>query len=120
MNIKDFEIENTTKCKCGHDFTLQDITELKVIDEHGFYGNIVKHCSLTKCPVCNKETLLLLRQKGQTWEIISRAVKKAESETNKINIEEEKNINKEFICPECKKVCKSQLGLSTHMRTHQN
>lgn len=130
LDIKDFKIQDSTKCECGHEFTLKDITDLRTIDEHGFYANIVKHCSYTQCPDCNKDTLLLLRQKGQTWEIINTAVPKAETKQEDIkgdiNVEEttsqndkEKENTQEFICPECKRVCKSQIGLNAHMRTHQ-
>ena len=133
LDIKEFKIQDSIKCECGHEFSLKDITDLRTINEHGFYANIVKHCSYTKCPNCYKETLLLLRQKGQTWEILNTAVPKVEVEMeqenikNNINAEgttsqnnEEKENTQEFICPECKKVCKNQLGLNAHMRTHQN
>lgn len=130
FDIKDFIIQDSITCKCGHNFTLKDMTDLRRIDEHGFYANIVKHCSFTRCPECNQETLLLLRQKGQTWEILNTAIPKEndiETEKEENNIEEtisqneEENIEvQEFICPECQKVCKNQLGLNAHMRTHQN
>jgi hypothetical protein len=29
------------------------------------------------------------------------------------------NQSQEFICPECKKVCKNKVGLTAHMKTHQ-
>ena len=122
LDIKNFKIQDSTKCKCGYEFVIQDMTDLRRIDEHGFYANIVKHCSFTRCPKCNQETLLLLRQKGQTWEILNTAISK-EIETK---IEEPQNENKEektegqeFICPECQKVCKNKIGLNAHMKTHQ-
>lgn len=116
-------IRGTTKCNCGHEFTLKDITTIKDIKEHGFYGGVVKDYSECKCPNCSRETILLLVQKGQTWEILNTAVRKSEqnpTETTTIENGEEKNINEEFICPECKKVCKNKIGLTAHLRTHQN
>lgn len=129
FKIKDYEIKNTTQCECGHEFTMKDFTELKRINEQGFYGNQIKHYSPVKCPHCQKETILLLKQVGQTYAIVDIAVPKEvkdNSETENVitesgsKIEEEKEIIKEFICPNCQKVCKNQLGLNAHMRTHQN
>lgn len=126
FNSKDYEIKNTTRCECGHEFTIKDFIELKRINEPRFYANQVKHYSPTKCPTCNKETILLLKQVGQTYAVVDTAVLKqqakakntvAESENK---IETKKETTQEFICPECKKVCKNQLGLNAHMRTHQN
>lgn len=123
FNIENLEIKNSIKCECGHEFKLKDMTELKRINQSGFYSNIVKHYSNSKCPGCRKDTILLLKQKGQTWEILNIATIK----NNKTNVEEtyskieqKNNTIQEFICPVCKKVCKSQLGLNAHMRAHQN
>lgn len=122
MSSEDFELKNSINCDCGYGFKLSDIKELKTINEHGFYGNLVKNYSYAKCPNCQKDVMLLLKQRGQTWEIINIATQKKINtieqlqEQNKTENEE----NKEFICEVCKKVCKSQLGLNAHMKTHQN
>lgn len=125
IELKDYIIQDTNVCECGHEFILNDIAELSRIDEHGFYANIIKNCSLTKCPKCNKEKLLLLKQKGQTWEILSIATKKNTKTENTIKEAESQNEketeeSKDFICPTCQKVCKNQLGLNAHMRIHEN
>ncbi len=127
FKIKDYEIRNTTQCECGHEFSMKDFTELKRINEPGFYANQVKHYSPTKCPSCKIGTVLLLKQVGQTYVVVDTAISKEikhhteEAVTESENkMEEEKEIMQEFICPECKKVCKNQLGLNAHMRTHQN
>lgn len=120
LNFKNYNIQDTVICECGYEFNLKNITKLEKINSHGFYSNIVKHYSKTMCPNCKKETILLLKQKGQTWEILSIANPKLNTE-NQVKIEnKEKNINNQefFICPECKKVCKSQFGLNAHMKTH--
>lgn len=124
MNIKDYEVKGTKHCECGYEFTIKDFTELKRINEHAFYSNQVKHYSPAQCPKCQKETLLLLKQVGQTYAVVDIATKKNEKDNANIIIEptikneEEKEIIKEFICPECQKVCKNQLGLNVHLRTH--
>lgn len=123
LDMQQLEIKNTTKCDCGHEFTLQDMTELNRIDKHGFYANVVKHFSNTKCPNCNKDTTLLLKQKGQTWEIVSLAFNKKAENTVEGATTKNEDISiqsQEFICPVCEKVCKSQIGLNSHMKTHQN
>ncbi len=124
FKIEDYKIRNTTQCECGHEFSMKDFTELKRINKLGFYANQVKHYSPAKCPSCGKEIVLLLKQIGQTYSVIDTALLKEnimETITEPENkIEEEKETNQEFICPECKKVCKNQLGLNAHMRTHQN
>ena len=124
FNIKEYKVQNKKKCNCGHEFSLKDINGLLRINVPGYYGNVVKHASKTICPNCRKETVLLLKQKGQTWEIIDIAVKEniskpqgIKNETKSKN-EQEKITTNEFICPTCKKVCKSKIGLNAHMRTH--
>lgn len=129
IDVKDLQILNKTKCNCGHQFTLKDFIKLeKLQDTQGFYANLVKHYSKAICPNCKKEVILLLKQVGQTWEIMNTAV------TNEMNVTEkntskektissldgEKKQSKEFICPVCQKVCKSQIGLNSHIKTHQN
>ena len=125
MELKDYEVKGTTVCECGHEFTMKDYQELERIEEHGFYANQVKHYSKAICPDCKKEVILLLKQKGQTYVIVNIASKKKETIENIVTeatrqIEEEKETTQEFICPTCKKVCKNQLGLNAHMRTHTN
>lgn len=121
LNVEELKIKNTTKCECGHEFTEHDITELKRINKDGFYGNIVKHYSNSICPECEKEAILLLKQVGQTYKVINVAttsLENAKSEQEQANNDENMN-TQEFICPECKKVCKSQIGLNSHMNTHK-
>ena len=115
--MQDIILKGTKICKCGHEFTLQDLGNLKNITDHGFYGGVVKHYSEAKCPHCNQETILLLKQKGQTWEILNTAIP-VKNETTEI--EENNNTDVDFICSICGKVCKSQLGLNSHMNTHKN
>lgn len=135
FNLKneEYNIKGTLTCTCGHEFSLQDMKDLDRINQPGFYGNIVKHYSKTKCPVCGKETILFLKQTGQTWKIIDIAtknekvsnnivqeiVKTVENKSSKV-VEEEKQNSNEFICEVCGKVCKSQIGLNSHLKTHQN
>lgn len=151
MNIGEYSIKDTNICECGHEFDIHEINGLKALNEHGFFSNIVKNYSEIKCPVCQNETILLLKQKGQTWEIIGIGSKKscqkmaeeiaervpeeeeaANAPIEEVKIEEdaideatienetENETTNEFICPECGKVCKSQIGLNSHMKTHQN
>ena len=133
LNNEEYEIKGTLTCTCGHEFTLQDMKHLERINQPAFYGNIVKHYSKIKCPVCRKETILFLKQVGQTWKIIDIAtknekvsnnivqeiVKTVENKSSKVVEEEKQNSNK-FICEVCGKVCKSQIGLNSHLKTHQN
>lgn len=130
---QEYDIKGTLTCMCGHEFALQDMKDLERINQPGFYGNIVKHYSKTRCPVCNKETILFLKQIGQTWKIIDIASKNVSNNNNIIKkivktvenkpstvIQEEKQNNSDFICDVCGKVCKSQIGLNSHLKTHQN
>lgn len=147
-DVKELKILNRKDCQCGtHEFTLADVKSVEQLqDAHGFYGNLVKHFSKVICPECKNETILLLKQIGQTWQIMNTAVtddkdviefpnygdeednyikQEATIEENTLGQPETKNNetnnqSQEFICPECKKVCKSKIGLSAHMRTHQN
>ena len=144
VDVKELRIINQKDCRCGyHEFTLEDVKGIEQLqDAHGFYGNLVKHYSKVICPECGKETILLLKQIGQTWEIMNTAISaneividKPKTEMSKQIItktienaieqaenknEQKNNLSQEFICPVCKKVCKNKIGLNAHMRTHQN
>ena len=110
LTTQNYDIQDTLKCECGHEFDIHDIDGLIPITNNGFYSNIVRNCSNIHCPKCYKETVLLLKQKGQTWQILGIA-------TPKVVMFED---NQEFICPVCKKSCKNKLGLNAHMKTHNN
>ena len=116
-NFNKLELRANTKCDCGYEFTLKDITGINRINQHGFYGNLVKDYSPTVCPKCKKEYILLLKQKGQTWEIVNIATV-PQNTTNEI--EKENNEIQKFVCPQCGMICKSQLGLNSHLRSHQS
>ena len=130
---KEYEVKSKTTCDCGYQFTLQDMEELKRINQPGFYGNVLKHYSHAKCKQCGNDVILLLKQVGQTYKIIDIACenvqKSSESSSKNVQtnvnqpsttIEENNNNSKEFICPVCEKVCKSQIGLNSHLKIHQN
>lgn len=130
---KAYDVKNRTVCDCGYEFNLQDMEKLTKINQPGFYGNIVKHYSPAKCKHCGKNVILLLKQAGQTYKIIDIACENVKEHINNdsknvqviVNqsskaIEENNKNSQEFICPVCKKVCKSQIGLNSHMKTHQN
>jgi hypothetical protein len=124
ITTQDYNVTDIINCSCGHEFNIHDIDGLIPIDNHGFYSNVVKYGSHIHCPKCHKETILLLKQKGQTWEILGIATKKEkiqESSKKQATTIENKtvsNTSNEIICPICQKVCKSKLGLNAHMKTH--
>ena len=142
IDVKELKVLNQKDCRCGyHEFTLEDVRGIDILqDAHGFYGNLVKHYSKAICPECGKETILLLKQVGQTWEIMNTAIssneivieshksddQNVEEQENKVTEQatienkQENNSSEEFICSECGRVFKNKLGLNSHMRTHQN
>ena len=67
MDLQGYKVKNTTKCECGHEFTIHDMKTLQRISDSKFYGGIIRHVDEIKCPECQKETLLLLKQAGQTY-----------------------------------------------------
>ena len=67
MDLQGYKVKNTTKCECGHEFTIHDMKTLRRISDSKFYGGVVRHVDEIKCPECQKETLLLLKQAGQTY-----------------------------------------------------
>ena len=120
LENKEYDVKNKITCDCGYEFKTSDMTDLKRIKQSGFYGNNIKHYSHAKCKNCNKEVLLLIKQKGQIWQILDIALEK--NKTNKLEgqISNEKSIGNELICPICKKECKNKPGLTSHMKSHQN
>ena len=120
---KEYEIRSSTKCDCGHEFEARELEELKRINQDGFYGNIVKHYGHATCPNCGKKYILLMKQQGQTYKVIDTASGKVSQTTVSkptANVEAKTNNSNEFICPTCGKVCKSQIGLNSHLKTHNN
>lgn len=75
MDLQDYKIKNSTKCDCGYEFTIHNLTELKKITDNKFYGGNIKHVSETHCPLCLRKTLLLLKQVRQTYKVIDIAQK---------------------------------------------
>lgn len=123
FNSNNYEIIQSTQCDCNYKFTLNDIDKIQKVKEHGFYGNNIKHISNIKCPNCKKYRALLLKQKGQTWQIVAVGFLKdilENTESDNSDIDKKKNTSNEFICKVCGKVCKSQLGLNAHLKIHQN
>lgn len=123
MDLKGYQIKNTTKCECGHIFTIYDMKKLQRLPET-IYGGIVKHVDEIKCPECQKNTLLLLKQVGQTY-MVKDIGQKENVEEEQITLEpttiknESEDIsNNEIICPECKKSFKNKSGLTNHMKVH--
>lgn len=137
MNLQDYKIKNSTKCDCGYEFTIKDMTELKRINDNKFYGGNIKHVSETHCPLCLRSTLLLLKQVGQTYKVIDIAQKdRATIEAKTITVNENANVitdnsieqtqissnesnteSNECICPNCKRVFKTKQGLAVHAKT---
>ena len=131
MELQEYKVKNTTKCDCGHEFTIQDMQKLQRLSEP-IYGGIIKHVDEIKCPTCGKETLLLIKQQGQTY-IVKDIAQKSKDNIEKTSMnnsdnnidttiqnEHTSNANNEIICPICQKMLKSKSGLTAHMRTHGN
>ena len=124
MDLGDYKVKNKTKCECGHEFTIKDMKKLQRINDDKFYGGVVRHVDEIKCPVCTRDTLLLIKQVGQTYIVKDIAQKDDIVADNKIvqnkTNKEENNLNNEFICSVCKRGFKNKAGLSVHMKTHNN
>lgn len=136
--FENLKIRNTTKCNCGRQFVITDIEKLQRIEDKHFYSGVVKDYSKAHCPDCGKEVILLLKQAGQTYEVINVAeeeitcknvindneipIKNVESVEIKTITESKlkETSSNEIICPECKKTFKNKSGLTNHMKTHQN
>ena len=123
VDVKELKILNRKDCQCGmHEFSLKDVKGIEpLIDAHGFYGNLVKNYAAVQCPKCHNITVLLLKQVGQTWDIMNTAIiKNIQTEQTKNKNQTENKLIQEFICPKCQRTFKNKLGLNSHMRTHQN
>ena len=137
MDLQDYKIKNTTKCDCGYEFTIHNLTELKRINDSKFYGGNIKHVSETHCPLCLRKTLLLLKQVGQTYKVVdiaqkdrpvikaktitidenAKEIKNNDVEQTQINSNETNTSTNEFICQNCKRDFKSKQGLAIHAKT---
>ena len=141
MNLQDYKIRNSTTCECGYEFTIKNLTKLEKIKQDGFYGGIVKHFSNCNCPNCKKDTILFLKQVGQTYVVkdiaqketeeiaeevveesavvggLEESVEETATEETTVNSNEENINSNEFICPTCKNTFKSKSGLAIHSKT---
>ena len=130
MDLQDYKIKNNTKCDCGYEFTIHNLTELKRINDEKFYGGNVKHVSETTCPLCLRKTLLLLKQVGQTYKVMDIAQKDKPvveaktitidsngTEQTQIDSDESNTISNELTCQNCKRVFKTKQGLAIHSKT---
>ena len=130
MDLQDYKIKNSTKCDCGYEFTIRDLTDLKRVSDSKFYGGNIKHVSETHCPECLRKTLLLLKQVGQTYKVIDIAQKDRPTveakaitinedgvEQTQIDSNESNTDSNELICQNCKKVFKTKQGLAIHAKT---
>lgn len=93
MELQDYIIKNDTKCECGHQFDIHDMKKLQRLSEP-IYGGAVKHVDEIKCPECDKDTLLLIKQQGQTYIVKDIAQKPNECIDT---IEKNSNENKEAV-----------------------
>ena len=120
MDLKDYKIKNTTKCLCGYEFTIRDMKKLQRLSE-SIYSGVVKHVDEIQCPQCQRDTLLLIKQQGQTY-IVKDIAQKDNVPTEDTTIKnEDTNIeNNEIICQVCKRGFKSKSGLAVHMKSHEN
>lgn len=142
MDLQGYKIQSTTKCECGYEFDIHDMKKLQRIPENNFYGGVVRHVDEIKCPQCQRDTLLLIKQQGQTYIVKDIAQKDTIGEENNDNVannkmvieqnediitetstienKEETTSNNGIICPVCQKSFKNKSGLSLHMKTHEN
>ena len=122
--LDEYKVKNSKKCDCGYEFMINDISKLEKLLNSNIYSGNVKHVSKVFCPNCKKETILLLKQDGQTYKLIDIAQKKENknstpSEQSENNIKSDNVNNNEIICPECKKTFKNNSGLKLHMKVHE-
>lgn len=82
--FENLKIRNTTKCDCGRQFVITDIEKLQRIEDKHFYSGVVRHYSKAHCLECGKEVILLLKQAGQTYEVLNVAEEESSCE-NVIN-----------------------------------
>ena len=78
--FENLKIRNTTKCDCGRQFVITDIEKLQRIEDKHFYSGVVRHYSKAHCPNCGKEVILLLKQAGQTYEVLNVAEEESSCE----------------------------------------
>ena len=95
MNLQNYKVKNRTKCNCGYEFTIYDMKKLQRIPDNKFYGGAIKHIDEIKCPKCQKETLLLIKQQGQTYIVKDIAQKDGEGAIKSKIAENENTTNKE-------------------------
>jgi hypothetical protein len=63
---------NTRQCECGHIMTVHDKTgRLEPTKQNGLYGGNVKAFADGKCPNCDKQYKLWLRQHRNSWDVVT-------------------------------------------------
>lgn len=143
MDLNKFRIKNSTKCDCGHEFTIMDAKELEKNNDYHYYGGRVEKYSKVRCPKCGKIYLLFIEAinngyrvfdiaESKAVQVVKPLVKKvmqdAKTTTNASKNKQDAAVPvttpKEdlikvvdgFICNKCGRVFKSKSGLSSHQR----
>ena len=89
MELQDYIIKNSTKCKCGYVFAIKDMKKLQRLSAP-IYGGAVKHVDEIQCPKCGKNTLLLIKQQGQTYIVKDIAQKPDDNTKNNTHFSNDK------------------------------
>ena len=144
MNLRELKLLNSKTC-CGYEFTANDITKIEINKDYKFYGGRVQYYTITKCPKCHKEVVLLLEAYDNSYRVIDIAIAKEITESKAIKRIEEiskewkgkditgtvemsakdeelaevisEAIKEKFICPNCNREFKTKAGLGKHIKS---
>lgn len=135
VDLEKLKLRKDNICDCGRRYVINDIHGLQDINDSHYFGGVVKYYSHAKCPQCGKDVILLLRQIGQTYEVVGVAEEKEniltikteniediienkEEEEDKTEVITENEEENKYVCDVCGKSFKSKSGLTSHAKTH--
>ena len=123
MNLRELKLLNSKTC-CGYEFTANDITKIEINKDYKFYGGRVQYYTVTQCPKCHKEVVLMLEAYDNSYRVIDIGLtgrKEEVEEAKEIVVQhtaiEEKPVEEKFICPNCNKEFKTKAGLGKHIKS---
>ena len=60
MELSKYRIKNSTKCSCGHEFSIMDAKGMIANNDYHYYGGRVERYSIVTCPKCGKTYALFI------------------------------------------------------------
>ena len=127
MQLNKLKLRSTTKCDCGHVFSIVDATDFTKNNDYHFYGGRAEFVANAICPHCKKEYVLMIEAVNNGFRVFdiaedARAKKNVSKKKQDAPVhvskpvELEQKVDDACTCKKCGRIFKSVSGLRSHER----